>query len=49
MSSIWRATVNAYDIIGSNLKWKVGSGAKIRVGIDPWVRSRDGYLLPRRI
>ena len=29
--------------------WKVGSGAKVRIGMDPWVVCRWGHLLPSNL
>ena len=45
-SIIWKALVQAYDLIGTGLVWRVGSGSRVRLGMDPWVGSSRSHLLP---
>ena len=37
MSTCWKAVLWSFDLIGNYLSWKVGNGAAIRIGFDPWV------------
>ena len=45
-SIIWKAMVQAYDLIGTGLVWRVGSGSRVQLGLDPWVGSGRSHLLP---
>ena len=49
ISSIWKAVISTFPIIGDRLVWKVGSGANVRLGIDPWVGNSEGHILPQMI
>ena len=46
ISICWKAVLWAFDIIGNHLVWKVGNGADIRIGIDPWVGCKWRNHLP---
>ena len=37
ISICWKAVLWDFDTIGTNLVWKVGNGADLRIGLDPWV------------
>ena len=36
----------SFDLIGDFLVWKVGNGASVRIGMDPWVGCKWRNLLP---
>ena len=36
----------SFDLIGNYLVWKVGNGADVRLGLDPWVECKWRHLLP---
>ena len=44
-SIIWKAMVQAFDIVGSGLAWRVGSGRWVRLGMDLWVGSGRAHIL----
>jgi len=46
ISSIWRATLKAMPLIRDNLLWRIGNGAQVRIGLDPWPGSGNAHLLP---
>ena len=46
ISAIWRATLKAMPLIRDNLLWKIGNGAQVRIGLDPWPGSGNTHLLP---
>ena len=46
MSICWKAIIWSFDIIGNNLVWNIGTGASIRLGLDPWVGCKWRHLLP---
>lgn len=46
ISVVWRAILNTIPIIRDGLLWKIGNGASVRIGIDPWTRSGNSYQLP---
>jgi hypothetical protein len=44
---IWKATIEAFPIIGKWIIWKVGKGDKVLNHLDPWIGSENhhiGYL-----
>ena len=41
-----KAVICAFDIIGNNLVWKIGIGASVCLGLDPWVGCKWRHLLP---
>ena len=46
ISGIWRAILNAMPIIKDGLLWKIGNGASVRIGIDPWPGCGNSHRLP---
>jgi hypothetical protein len=48
-SVIWKATVNAFPLIGNWLIWKVGNGVDIIIGKDPWIEFQGKHILPKPI
>ena len=46
MSICWKAVPWSFDIISNNLVWKIGSGAVVRLGLDPWVGCKWRHHLP---
>ena len=36
--------VQAFDLVGSGLAWRVGSGHRVRLGMDPWVESGRAHI-----
>eukprot|EP00253_Pinus_taeda_P030159 PITA_30159 len=45
VSTIWKATVEAFSVIEQGLAWKVGDGRHIRIGRDPWVGCNEDFSL----
>jgi hypothetical protein len=48
-SIIWKYILNAFPLIGKWLIWKIGNGAHILIGKDPWIGSKDNHLLPENM
>lgn len=44
-SSLWKAIVLSFPLVGSFLAWKVGDGKKVRLGADPWIDGQGLYHL----
>jgi len=49
ISVIWRAVLNSFSIISSKLAWKIGSGEKVRIGVDPWQGSSHHHIMAPRV
>eukprot|EP00253_Pinus_taeda_P034216 PITA_34216 len=45
VSTIWKATVEAFSVIEQGLAWKVGDGRHIRIGRDPWIGCNEDFAL----
>jgi hypothetical protein len=43
---IWKVVIKAFDLIGNCLVCRVGSGQLICLGMDPWLGSKLGHILP---
>ena len=50
-SFIWRSICGAKEVLHKGLRWRVGSGAKIRIWHDKWIPSHSTYkvISPRNI
>ena len=46
MSICWKVVLWSFDLIGNYLIWKVGNGANVRIGMDPWVGCKWRHILP---
>ena len=46
MSICWKVVLRSFHIIGKNLVWKIGNGADVHLGMDPWVGYKWRHLLP---
>jgi len=46
ISTIWRGFVDVAQEIGSHIAWQIGSGALVKVGIDPVVGGGQNEFLP---
>jgi hypothetical protein len=44
-STGWNAMMDAYQLIGDWLCWKIGNGRKIRIGEDPWIGGGEAFKL----
>jgi len=44
-SIIWKALVQAFEVIGKGLAWKIGNGQKFILGRDPWAGCGLDHLL----
>lgn len=44
-SVIWKATMEAFNVIEQGLAWQVGNGENVRIGRDPWVGCNDSFAL----
>ena len=42
----WKAVLWAFDTIDTNLVWKVGNVADMRIGLDPYVGCKWRHQLP---
>jgi hypothetical protein len=45
ISIIWKALIKAFDLVGTGLVWRVGSGRLVRLGLDPWPGCQLGHIL----
>lgn len=45
VSTIWKATIEAFQVIEQGLSWKVGNGENIHIGRDPWVGCSENFAL----
>ena len=36
-SNVWKGQVKAYEILGTWVAWKIGTGNRLLLGEDPWV------------
>jgi len=45
VSTIWKETIEAFQVIEQGLSWKVGNGENIRIGRDPWVGCSENFAL----
>jgi len=48
-STIWKATMNSFNIVEDALAWRVGNGEKLRIEIDPWVGCNEDFTLSREV
>ena len=46
ISICWKVVLWAFDIIGIFLVWKIGNGAVVRIGVDPWIGCKWRHSLP---
>jgi len=46
VSIIWKAVIKSLDIIRVGITWKIQSGMKVRIVLDPWIRCGNIYRLP---
>jgi len=42
---IWKAVVNSFHILDSNMAWNVSSGRRLKVGEDPWMGNDQQQIL----
>lgn len=45
ISGIWKAVLDAIDIICSKLVWKIANGQDFHLGLDPWPGSKQSHIL----
>lgn len=45
-SAVWSSIYRTFDLIGLWLKWKIGNGVELFVGVDPFIGDGGGYRLP---
>ena len=45
MSICWKVVLWYFDIIGKNIVWKIGNGAEVHLGLDPWVGCKWRHVL----
>lgn len=46
ISYIWKAVLDALDVIRSGLAWDIGKGDRFCIGRDPWPGSGEEHILP---
>ena len=44
-SIIWKATLQAFDVVRDGLAWLIGDGTKVRLGVYPWPSSQGQHRL----
>jgi hypothetical protein len=44
-SSMWKALVSAFFIVGNFLAWRIGNGTKVKLGVDPWIGRKGVFRL----
>jgi hypothetical protein len=49
ISVMWKSVQRAFDVVGNNLAWLVGSGNSLRIGRDPWVGCLREHILPAEL
>jgi len=45
VSIIWKAILQAFEVISKGLAWRVGDGHKLLIGKDPWSGSDGAHIL----
>lgn len=43
-SYTWKGILIGLKTLDNKVRWSVGSGQRIRIGIDPWVLNIDGFI-----
>jgi ribonuclease HI len=43
---MWKSVQRAFDVVGNNLAWLIGSGQSLRIGCDPWAGCMREHILP---
>jgi len=46
VSIIWKVVTNSFHLVCDWLIWKIGKGDKMKIGLNPWVGSRDIHKIP---
>ena len=52
LSNIWKDIVHPFSLVGNWMAWNVGNGVngvKVRIGVDPWVRSGEEHILSEEL
>ncbi len=49
ISTIWGFVLNLFEYIRVDLAWRLGSGGKVRIGMDAWFGSGNFHILPPRL
>ena len=49
ISICWKSVLWSFNLIGDFLVWKVGNGADVRIGLDPWVGCKWRHSLPSHL
>ena len=45
MSICWKVVLWSFDLIGQSLVWRVGTGAEVHIGMDPWIGCKWRHCL----
>ena len=46
ISICWKVVLWSFDLIGQSLVWRVGTGAYVCIGMDPWIGCKWRHSLP---
>jgi len=46
---MWKDVLNAFEVVGNGLAWRVGFGTLLRIGRDPWEDSSRENILPEEL
>lgn len=47
--TMWRAALNAFDLVADGFIWQIGDGKSMRLGIDPWIGCNEEFRLQDHI
>lgn len=49
ISIIWKVVIKALNPIRAGINWRIHSGNKVHIGIDPWIGYGNMHRLPNEL